>query len=284
MEEHKIICMIKESEHLPQIPKEFGDVLRMLMAPVDYNIDQCVENFSRFPKLGEFLIEIVNFNTDFYRKINSLKEAINYLGATNAKIIAIAYVTRLMLPDRFGKAKLFDNKIYWKHCIGTSIAAYLISEETNISNKDKMFTYGLIHDIGISALDVCLPDYLDKVFQLMQKGVHQIAAEKIVLSGITHAEIGMWLCKEWRLPEEMAATVGLHHTPLLAKNHVDEVRIMHLADSISANYYEHLLGIPTNFIYADKVMDALKLDRNFVDQIIQRLPAEIEKLNKKIKL
>ncbi len=284
MEEHKIIRLIKESEHLPHIPREFGDILRMLLAPVEYDIDQCVENFSRFPKLGEFLIQIVNLNSNFKRQIFSVKEAINYLGASNAKIIAIAYVTRLMLPDRNGKAQLFDNKIYWKHCIGTSIAAYMIADETNFCSRDKMFTYGLIHDIGITTLDVCLPEYLDKVFQLQMKGVHQIAAEKLVLGGITHAEIGLWLCNEWSLPEEMAATVGYHHTPLLAKRYLDEVRIMHLADSISTNYYEHLLGTHTTFIYADKVIEALNVSKDFVNHIIERLPEEVEKMNKKLRL
>jgi len=44
--------------------------------------------------------------------------------------------------------------------------------------------------------------------------LHQIAAEKVVLGGLTHAEIGMWLCEKWGLPREIVEIVGYHHTLL----------------------------------------------------------------------
>ena len=91
--------------------------------------------------------------------------------------------------------KIFHNKKYWKHCLATSMAAYMISAETKLSDKDKMFTYGLIHDIGITVLDICLPDYLDEINEMHLKGTHQLIAEKIVLDGITHAEIGVGSAK-----------------------------------------------------------------------------------------
>lgn len=280
MDEHKIIKLIKSSEHLPQIPKDFGEILKMLLEPVEYNIDICVENFTRFPQLEALLIQVLNYNPKLKREIKTVKDALNYLGAKNAKIIAISYVTKLLLPDNKGRAKLFINKKYWKHCIGTSIAAYMIADKTKLCDKDKMFTYGLIHDVGITVLDICLPDQLDKIQELQLKGVHQIVAEKIVLNGITHAEIGMWICKEWSLPDEIAEVVGFHHTPLLAETYADEVKVMHLADSISANYYEKLLGNDTTFIYAEKIMEELNVDKEFIDSIIKRLPSEIDKLNK----
>lgn len=155
MVEHNIIKLIKASGHLPQIPKDFGEILKMLLEPYEYDLDQCVENFSRFPQLEAVLIQVLNYNSKLNREIRTIKDALNYLGAKNAKIIAISYVTRLLLPDNRGRAKLFNNKKYWKHCIGTSIAAYMISEKSGLSDKDKLFTYGLIHDIGITVLDIC---------------------------------------------------------------------------------------------------------------------------------
>ena len=105
------------------------------------------------------------------------------MGAKNTRMIAIAYITRLLLPNRKGRAEIFDNKTYWKHCIGTSIAAHLIADETGLCDKDKMFTYGLIHDIGITVLDICLPQHLDKIHTMqLERGVHHIAAEKIILN------------------------------------------------------------------------------------------------------
>lgn len=279
MEQHNIINLIKTSGNLPQIPKDFGEILKMLLEPIEYDLNQCIENFLRFPQLEALLIQVLNYNAKFNREIRTIKDAINYLGAKKAKIITIAYITRLLLPDNKGRAKLFNNKKYWKHCLGTSIAAYMIADETKLSDKDKMFTYGLIHDIGITVLDICLPDYLDRIYELHTKGIHQIAAEKIVLSGITHAEVGMWICEEWGLPDEIAEVVAFHHSPLLSKRYMNEIRIMHLADSISTNYYERLIGNHTTFIYAEKIMKILNVDKEFIQDIIKRLPSEIDKLN-----
>lgn len=283
MENHKTIKLIKESEYLPKIPKSFGKILNMLLDPCEYHMDACIEEFSKFPELERALIDFLNHNTSLNREILDIRDATVYLGARIAKLIAIAHITRLLLPGRKGRANVFNTSKYWKHCIGTSIASYMIAAETGLSHKDKMYTYGLIHDIGVAVLDICLPEHLDKINILQNKGVHQIAAEKLVLGGITHSEIGMWLCKEWGLPDEIAEITGFHHYPFLCKNHEIEVKIMHLADSISTNYYENLLGNETTFIYSEKTMEFLGVTKEFVDEIIKRLPKEVERVERIMK-
>ncbi|NLK97649.1 HDOD domain-containing protein [Defluviitalea saccharophila] len=279
MENHKIIQQIKASNDLPEVPKSFGEILKMLLDPCNFDMDACIEKFSYHPQLENALIQVLNDHSKLKREIVSIKDAVVYLGAKNARIIAIAYVTRLLLPYRKGKTQIFDHNIYLKHCIGTSIASSMIAEKTGLCDKDKMFIYGLIHDIGVIVLDVCFPEYLDKIYELQKNGVHQIVAEKIVLGGITHSEIGRWLCKEWGLPDEIAQIVGFHHTPFLSNQFTTEVQIIHLGDSISANYYEQLLGNKTAFIFSEKIMEALGVNKEFVNEIIRRLPKEVAKIN-----
>ena len=280
LQDNKVILQIKESGHLPIIPKAFGEILDMLLDPYEYDLDECVDKFMKYPQLEQIMIHSLDYNSNLNRKILTIKDAITYLGARNAKIVAISYITNLLVPIEKGRAKIFNNKKYWKHCLGTSIAAYKIAEKSNLSDKDKMFIYGLVHDIGVTVLDICLPDEMDQIHQLQKKGVHQIAAEKLVLQGITHADIGSWLCFEWNLPNEMQAIIANHHTPLLAREYKTDVMIMHLADSISTNYYESLLGCETTFIYSKKIMESLGLDENFMKEIIHTLPQEIERLYK----
>lgn len=279
MENYKIIQLIKNSNHLPEVPKSFGEILNMLFDPCNYNMDVCIEKFSHHPQLEKVLIQVLNDHSKLKREIVSIKDAVVYLGAKNVRIIAIAYIIRLLLPDRTGRAQIFDHNIYMKHCIGTSIASSMIAEKTGLCDKDKMFVYGLIHDIGIIVLDVCLPESLDKIYDLQKKGVHQIVAEKIVLGGITHSEIGRWICKEWGLPDEIAQIVGFHHTPFLSNQYTTEIQIVHLGDSISANYYEKLIGNKTAFIFSEKVMESLGVNKEFVIEIIKKLPKEVAKIN-----
>lgn len=282
MENNRTIQLIKQSNRIPKIPKTFGEILNMLFNPYDYDMNSCIEKLSKQPQLESTLIKVLNSNFKIEREIVSIKDAVTYLGAKNARIIAISHITRILLPDRKGRTQVFNTNTYWKHCLGTSIASSLIANETGLSDKNKMFTIGLIHDIGVTVLDICLPEYLDEIYIMQKKGSHQIVAEKIVLGGITHAEIGLWLCKEWGLPDEIAEIVGFHHTPFLSKTNRTEVEIMHLGDAISTNYYEKLLGNETTFILLDRIMESLGVTKKFVDEIIEKLPKEVQKVNRTI--
>lgn len=156
----------------------------------------------------------------------------------------------------------------------------MIADEIGLCDKDKMFTYGLIHDIGVIVLDICLPEYLDKVHKLQLKGVHQIVAEKIVLGGITHTEIGMWICSQWGLSKEIMEVVGHHHSPFVNNKFSDEVRIVHLADSISTNYYGKLLGCNKTFIYSNRTRELLNISKEFIWYMARKLPEEVYKINR----
>ncbi|NLB78429.1 MAG: HDOD domain-containing protein, partial [Clostridiaceae bacterium] len=160
MQNHPIIKTIQQSNYLPEIPKVFGETLNMLLEPYEYDMDEFIGKISGLPSLESTLIQALNYSTKLNRKFLTLKDAVLYLGAKNTKMIVIAYITRLLLPNRDGRAKKFDNRKYWKHCIGTAIASYMIADRTGLCDKGKIFTYGLIHDIGITVLDICLPDLL----------------------------------------------------------------------------------------------------------------------------
>ncbi|NLM09238.1 MAG: HDOD domain-containing protein [Clostridiaceae bacterium] len=280
MQNHPVIKLIQQSNYIPEIPKAFGEALNMLLEPFEFSMDECIERLNNVPGLETALIQVLNYTSTLNREFLTLKDAVLYLGAKNIRMIAIAYITRLLLPNSSGRAKIFNNRTYWKHCIGTSIASHMIAAKTGLCDRDRIFTYGLIHDIGITVLDICLPDHLDRIYTMqIERGIHQIAAEKIVLGGITHSEIGMWLCDEWGLPDEIKEIVGCHHYPFKNGNAGDEIKIIYLADSVSSNYYERLLGTDTTFIYTERTKKLLNLPKEFIEDMANKLPEEVAKVN-----
>lgn len=283
MEEHQIITLIKATELLPQIPEGFGKILNLLLDPVRYSTEMCIDCISESPSMEKSIIKALNSSGRLIKPIKTIQEAVVYLGLKKLRIVMVSYLSNLLVSDKT-YTKAFNSKKYWKHCIGTAIAATMIVEKTGLSNVDKMFTYGLIHDIGVTVLKICLPGHLDQIFDMQKKGAHQIVAEKIVLKGITHAEIGQWICKECGLNKEISDVVGYHHAPFLSKDHSTEVKIMHLADSISTYYYEKLLGNETNLIYSERIREELKLPKDFINEVALLLPARIDKFNQKIGL
>lgn len=280
---NNVIGVIEESNKLPHIPQQISEILNMLFNPATVDLDELIIKISKCSNLEDMLLKYLNFGyANFTRRKNSLKDTIIFLGAQNVKSILISFITKLLLPDNTGKSEVFSSSKYWKHCIGTSVAGAMICEKTGISDKYKMFSYGLIHDIGVTVLDICMPGLLDKIHDLQIKGIHQIVAEKIALGGITHTDIGVWLCKRWNLPEEFINIVGFHHLPLLATANHSEVRIIHVADTISTTYYERLLGINSKYIHSEEVMKSIGITKSDVDGIFEKLPGEVDKYSRLI--
>ena len=105
----------------------------------------------------------------------------------------------------------------------------------------KLVNYGLIHDIGILALDRCLPVTLNRIFQIAtEENIPILQAEGKVLGRHTHSAIGQWVCTKWHLPPDIRNVVQYHHAPRRAQVNKQEIIIMHIADTISFNYYESL--------------------------------------------
>ncbi|NLU32761.1 MAG: metal-dependent phosphohydrolase, partial [Clostridiaceae bacterium] len=97
IQDHPIIQEIKQSGYLPQIPKDFGEAMSMLLRPYEYDMDECIERLYSLPNVASIIIRVINHVAAFNRKIRGLKDAVLYLGADNVRMIAIAHMTRLLL-------------------------------------------------------------------------------------------------------------------------------------------------------------------------------------------
>jgi HD-like signal output (HDOD) protein len=193
--------------------------------------------------------------------------------------LIVFFITKSLFNlDLNREKRKFDIHKYWRHVLGTSIAAQSITQICKNGDKHMLFTYGLIHDIGIPVLDYCLPEYLDQIAEKVNSGTHQIVAEKVVLGGLTHSEIGAWLCQKWHFRSDITEIVQYHHTPFLTEVNSINNMIMHVADVMSTVYYEKLLGINPNYEVSSKILEKIGLSKENYDKIALRLPQEIDKV------
>lgn len=277
MDKSEIIAYMDQFQHLPNINEDFSKIISMLNTSDELSIDKLVDEISICPNLRKSLLTTINSeNFKMPRKAETLKDSIMYLGLNTVKRLVLAYMIRSILPDNLGRSDEIDKDKYLKHCLGTSIAAIDIAEKLNIGEKYKYFAYGLIHDIGNAAIDICLPGIINEVTEIQSKGVNQIVAEREVMKGCTHCEIGSWICKKWNLPEDIQAIVAHHHDPLVETKYKMEVAIVNLADSINTLYYEKLLYLNNFYIINEETMKYLGLTMRDVEKIGNSLPNKID--------
>lgn len=280
MEKERVFELLENSEHLPKLSQNVSEILEMLKNPTGLDIDKLVEKVTQSDQLNDLMIK--NLNSGYFqinKKITTIKEAVVYLGMQTVQNLLIFFITRQLFSDMPLKNRSFDMPHYWRHVIGTSVASCMLSSRIKQGDKYKLFSYGLIHDIGIALLDACLPELIDEVSEKLMKGVHQLVAERLVLGGITHAEVGAWLCRKWNIREDITNIVEYHHTPFLAKTNSDDVKLIYVADVISTEYYERLLGVNINHEISDQIMDSLGITNVDRKAVIDALPQEVDKLH-----
>lgn len=278
-----IINIFEKSDELPVMNNEITEVINMISNFDDIDVEEFADQVAKCGNLSEVIL--INVNSGYFklqRKIDSLSDAIVYLGMQAVERLAIAYLIKSLIPTEIGKSKELDREKYWKHCLGTSIAANMLAEKLGKVDKYKYFAYGLIHDIGFAILDICLPELIDEVVIMQKKGVHQIVAEKLVMKGFTHEQAGSWQCEKWGLSEDIKAIVEHHHSPLLAKKYLDEVYIMHLADSISSRYYESLLCVNSSYNLNETIISKLGITENDLEEISSVINEKVEEADKQL--
>lgn len=179
----------------------------------------------------------------------SLRELLEWIDQQTVCALLSAFLLRRILPTQLGRARSFDRAKYRRHTLGTAVAARILAARTKISQPDRVFAYGLIHDLGVTVLDICLPDLLDEICHVMGKGSRQVVAEQVILYGMTHEDLGGWLCDKWQLPLVVKAVVKYHHRPLLPTIAIDETKLLYLSDMLSAEQYGDLIGhgLPAGF-------------------------------------
>lgn len=280
MNKEKLFDLLENSELLPVPGQNIKDIFQMLQNPIDLDVDLLVEKVAEIDDLNSIILQKINSGYfSIGKKVMSLKEAVVFLGMKTVENLVIFFITRMLFPENTSLTRKFNMSQYWKHVLGTSIASSMLSSRLQIGDKYKLFAYGLIHDIGIAVLDTCLPEGLDEIGVKLQSGIHQIVAEKIVLGGVTHADIGAWLCRKWDIREDIVTIVGYHHTPFLADNLNEELLIMHVADEISSEYYMKLLGLNINNKMSKRAMEALGLSEDDIKYVSDRIPREVEKVH-----
>lgn len=281
MHSGKIYETLENSKYLPLMPEPIGEILKLLHSPENLEIEELSKKVALCDDLSNLVLSAINSAYfQLNRTITSLNEAIIYLGMRTVQNLLISFTLQTLFSKKESTSKLFNRDKYLKHSLGTSLASSMISEKAGLCKKFELFTYGLVHDMGIAVLDACMPDVLDQVTEMQHRGFHQIAAERYVMDGVTHGEIGAWLCDKWGFPNDIKNVVEYHHKPLLAKGNINEVKIMNLGDIISTSYYEKLLGLKMDHTFSKMILESVGITHEDMEEVSSILPEEVNKINR----
>ncbi|MDA0301358.1 MAG: HDOD domain-containing protein, partial [Chloroflexi bacterium] len=145
----------------------------------------------------------------FARRITTARDAVVLLGFRSVRGAALTSC----LMQTASSASNLDYDGFWQFSIATGILAEVLAR-TEGAHQEEAFTAGVLHQIGLLALDQGRPDELHRAIGLhQQSGVPMPEAERQVL-GFTAAELGGALALHWNFPESLSEAVRDHARPL----------------------------------------------------------------------
>jgi diguanylate cyclase (GGDEF)-like protein len=100
---------------------------------------------------------------------------------------------------------------FWRRCLMSAAAARYIAVATQGCNPQDAFISALMQDVGMLAMQTALgPVYFDVLSRA--KGNHRMLPrwERTSL-GVTHAEVGAMLGRQWNLPVRLVEPIRRHH-------------------------------------------------------------------------
>lgn len=173
-------------------------------------------------------------NSSFYGSrgnVHTIARAIMLLGFDQVKSICLCLVLLKLFSDEL-VLLISQRERLWKHAFATALIAAEITQRRPWVDKELAYILGLLHDLGRVALAVHFNEYYRMVSSLAE--TRKIPPWFVEYeNGLTHTEIGRWMCAKWALPETFKTVMEFHHQPHRTPSCRSEVTLVFLADVLA---------------------------------------------------
>lgn len=147
-------------------------------------------------------------NSAFYqRRVSAatIRDALVVLGSREVRSIVVASCLLGAAP----RTNIIARDAFWRFSFVVGMLADLIAHSRG-SWTGEAFTAGVMHNVGLLALDMYCPDGLDAARQLTGPGLRRLHDREIEVFGFTDADLGARMAAGWRLPERVVHAIAWH--------------------------------------------------------------------------
>ena len=208
-ETNKIESIVHNLRKLPTLP---GIAMRLLQAVKnkETGLKEIGEILATDPTLSAEVLKAVN--SHYYglsNKITSVPHAVNLLGGQTVKSLALSF--SLVKNLRSNESNGFDYVNFWKTSLIGAVSAKILTKKILPNFAEDAFFLGLIHNIGILAMNQCMPEQYQLVINETKNSSFSYSEAENRVFGVNHMQLGEYLAKSWGLPESFTMPILHHH-------------------------------------------------------------------------
>lgn len=125
---------------------------------------------------------------------------------------------------------------FWRHAIVVARIAALLRDVIRLSMNSDVYLAGLLHDIGILALDAIEPHFYPHLSDPKSELCANLNLAEMTYIGVEHGEAGAILGESIGLPETYLDVMRFHHDPAAARANQLSIALIHLAELFASRH------------------------------------------------
>ena len=211
MDLESLAIQVARSENLSVLPQVVSAVLKLVDDPetTGRTIEKVIE---RDAALASKLLKVAGSAYYGLQEVGSINRAVSVLG-TNAIRSLVMNIAYQQLVSSRQCSKHFHKEQFWTHSLAVATASKILGKLISPDRAEEMYTAGLLHDVGLLALDRFAPDEFDSA--LMKAADWQVSladAEREVF-GFDHSQVGGVLAVRWGIRGLIPDAIIYHYNP-----------------------------------------------------------------------
>lgn len=268
--------LVQDCANLVSLPEVVLNVNEMIRDS-RYSAAAIGEVIATDPALTVKLLKIVNSSFYGFRsRIDTMERAITVIGMRDLHNLVLAACA----VDRFDRIPqdLVDMTDFWMRSINSGIISRSLAKHTSVLHCERLFTAGLLHNIGSLLFYSKMPDASREILLAANGDRRLIPDLEREIIGFTYADIGNELARHWKLPEALEAAIGHHLDPDKAGIHRVDATLVYLGTRFS---HVNLQGCSVEETLAEissDTLDLIGLPEEKLLEILNRVPEEFAQI------
>jgi len=208
--------------------------LRQLLNDPQYTLGDIADLVTTDPALTARILRIAN--SAYFgglEGVDTVRRALVVLGSRQIHdiVLATSVISRFSgIPTR-----LVNMHSFWQASVHAAAAAKLLAERCFIFDSERMFTAGLLAQLGELVLYLRVPSVMADVLEIARRDDQPVHLVERELLGFDYAEVGGELFSAWQLPSSLVEPVRHHTNPVAAAERMLEASIVAIAVTLAAH-------------------------------------------------
>lgn len=284
----RVDFILQQLDALPTLNAVAVRVIELATAE-EFHAGEVIELISADPALASRVLKLCRCTDRVRAKaITTIERAVLHLGfdAVRSAVLSVEifdFFDKMKSPggERVEGGGAFDREAFWHHSLAVAVLAEGLVGMTSLERsvtRGEAFLAGLMHDLGLLALHVLLPQSMDRVCLLAESGGMSIDRACSRIIGTTTHTAGKRLAERWGLPRGLGDVIWLHgqrHDTLPELPHRGLITLVSLADAMARMRYITPVGHGGQEERVSGLCDALRLDPVRLEQVVEKLPQAV---------